>query len=164
MQNEQQIHPATITTRLYTGPRGELRHLFELADDSAAAIDEYLDKGVVLVAESQGVIVGHLQLTPLSDPLGVEIKNMATAESHQGMGIGRALVLAAMDTAQTEGAGRIVVATAAADIGNLRFYQRQGFRILAVDRDAFTAATGYPGPIVIDGIELRDRVWLDRPV
>jgi hypothetical protein len=49
---------------------------------------------------------------------------------------------------------------AAADTGNLRFYQRVGFRLLSVDRDAFTPATGYPDPIMIDGIPLMDRVWL----
>jgi hypothetical protein len=51
-----------------------------------------------------------------------------------------------------------------ADIGNLRFYQRQGFRMRSVERDAFTPATGYPPGLLIDGIELRDRVWLDRAV
>jgi hypothetical protein len=56
----------------------------------------------------------------------------------------------------------MVVGTAAADIGNLRFYQRTGFRLLAIDRDAFTAATGYPDAIVIDGIPLLDRVWLSK--
>ena len=56
----------------------------------------------------------------------------------------------------------MVVATAAADIGNLRFYQRQGFRMRSVEPDAFTADTGYPDGIVIDGIPLRDRVWLAR--
>jgi hypothetical protein len=50
------------------------------------------------------------------------------------------------------------VATAAADVGNLRFYQRQGFRIRPAERDAFTAATGYPPGLQIDGIALRDRV------
>jgi hypothetical protein len=58
----------------------------------------------------------------------------------------------------------VLVATAAADIGNLRFYQRQGFRMRSVERDAFTPATGYPPGLLIDGIELRDRVWLDRVV
>jgi hypothetical protein len=31
-------------------------------------------------------------------------------------------------------------------------------------RDAVTPATGYPSGLRIDGIELRDRVWLDREV
>jgi hypothetical protein len=56
------------------------------------------------------------------------------------------------------------VATAAADTGNLRFYQRQGFRIRGVDRDAFSPASGYPPGLEVDGIPLRDRVWLDRAV
>jgi hypothetical protein len=56
----------------------------------------------------------------------------------------------------------MLVATATADVGNLRFYQRVGFRLLSVERDAFTPQTGYPQPIVIDGIALRDRVWLAR--
>jgi hypothetical protein len=54
----------------------------------------------------------------------------------------------------------MIVATAAADVGNLRFYQRQGFRLRSLERDAFTVATGYQDE-VIDGIPLRDRVWLD---
>jgi hypothetical protein len=29
-----------------------------------------------------------------------------------------------------------------------------------VERDAFTPAQGYPRSIEVDGIELRDRVWL----
>jgi hypothetical protein len=32
----------------------------------------------------------------------------------------------------------------------------------SVERDAITPATGYPPGIVIDGIPLRDRVWLDQ--
>ncbi len=53
------------------------------------------------------------------------------------------------------------VATAAADTGNLRLHQRQGFRMRSVGRDAFTPAAGYPADTSIDGIPLRDRVWLE---
>ena len=53
------------------------------------------------------------------------------------------------------------MATATADIGNLRFYQRLGFRMRAIERDAFTPATGYPSDLEADGIPVRDRVWLD---
>jgi GNAT superfamily N-acetyltransferase len=89
---------------------------------------------------------------------------MAVREDRQGQGIGRRLVQAAADLAAAESISLLLVATAAADIGNLRFYQRQGFRMRSVERDAFTPATGYPPGLRIDGIELRDRVWLDREV
>jgi hypothetical protein len=59
---------------------------------------------------------------------------------------------------------RLVVATAAADTDNLRFYQLCGFRMRTVERDAFTPAEGYQQGTLSDGIELRDRVWLDRPL
>ena len=153
-----------IRIETYGGPRDHLRPLFELAEDSAAELDSYIDAGRVLVAISGGEIIGHLQLTGTGDPRQVEIKNMAVREARQGQGIGRRLIQAAFDLVAAEGVTTILVATAAADIGNLRFYQRQGFRMRSVERDAFTPATGYPPGLLIDGIELRDRVWLDLTV
>jgi GNAT superfamily N-acetyltransferase len=154
--------PHDLRIETYDGPRGELRSLFELAEDSAAELDSYIDSGRVLVAVSDGEIIGHLQLTGTGDPRQAEIKNMAVREDRQGQGVGRLLIQAAIDLAAAESMVTILVATAAADIGNLRFYQRQGFRMRSVERDAFTLATGYPAGLLIDGIELRDRVWLDR--
>ena len=74
------------------------------------------------------------------------------------------MIRAAAALVAAEGGSELLVATAAAGTGELRFYQRQGFRLRSVERDAFTPATGYPAGLRIDGIELRDRVWLDRPV
>jgi len=158
------VEDRTITVQRHDGPRDELRPLFELAEDSAIALNAYLHDGLVLVATADEAVVGHLQLTPARAADTREIKNMAVIEARQGSGIGRQLVSAACELAKGDGAERLVVSTAAADVGNLRFYQRQGFRMLAIERDAFTPATGYPSRVVIEGIELRDRVWLDRPV
>ena len=154
----------TVRVEEHTGPRSALRALFELAEDSERALDEYIDAGRVLVAVEGGRIVGHLQLTDADVPAALEIKNMAVAASRQGRGIGRALIGAAVALARREGRSMLIVATAAADTGNLRFYQRLGFRVRAVERDALTEATGYAPGLEIDGIELRDRVWLDRDV
>jgi GNAT superfamily N-acetyltransferase len=154
--------PRDLRVETYDGPRENLRSLFELAEDSAAELDAYIDAGRVLVAVSDGEIIGHLQLTGTGEPQEAEIKNMAVREDRQGQGAGRLLIQAAIDLAAAGDVRSILVATAAADIGNLRFYQRQGFRMRSVERDAFTPATGYPAGLLIDGIELRDRVWLDR--
>ena len=32
---------------------------------------------------------------------------------------------------------------------------------LGIERDAFTPETGYPDPIMVDGVRLWDRVWFD---
>jgi GNAT superfamily N-acetyltransferase len=156
---------ADVRVELYDGPRRDLRPLFELAEDSAAQLDAYLDQGRVLVAVAPGSgAVGHLQLADTARPGRAELKSMAVREDVQGRGIGRRLVEAAVDLLTGESATLLLVSTAAADTGNLRFYQRTGFRMRSVERDAFTPATGYPDPVWIDGIELRDRVWLDRPL
>jgi lactoylglutathione lyase len=142
----------------HTGPRGELRALFAEAEDSTAQLDAYLGAGEVLVAVDGDGVVGHLQL------VDGEIKNMAVDAVHRRRGIGRRLIEAAVEQVRAEGRTTLAVATAAADAGNLRFYQRAGFRLRSVERDAFTPATGYPAPVLIDGVELRDRVRLDRDV
>lgn len=158
------VTAGVVRVETYDGPREELRGLFELAEDSAAELDSYLHAGRVLTATVGLDVVGHLQLVETDRPGQTEIKNMAVREDWQGGGIGARLVRAALDLLEAEGGTAMLVATAAADVGNLRFYQRQGFRMRSVERDAFTPAAGYPPGTRIDGIELRDRVWLDRPV
>jgi GNAT superfamily N-acetyltransferase len=136
--------------------------MFELAEDSASALDGYLDAGRVLVARRGADLVGHLQLVPTGTVGEVELKNMAVVPGHRATGVGRALVERAIEECRADGCDLLLVATGAADVGNLRFYQRLGFRMLSVERDAFVPETGYPDPIVIDGIPLRDRVWLSQ--
>ena len=150
-----------VTVEWYAGDRDALRPLFELAEDSAAELDAYLHSGRVLVARSGPRIVGHLQLTGTGQPGQAEVKNMAVRADQQGQGLGRRLMLAALTLLAAEGVTTVRVATAAADLGNLRFYQRQGFRMHSIERDAFTESSGYPPGSQVAGIPLRDRVWLD---
>ena len=144
----------------YLGDRAALRALFEEAEDSATQLDNYLHRGQVLVAQRGADIIGHLQLVKTPRDSEVELKNMAVQADQRGRGIGRRLVETALRVSTGAALTQMIVATAAADIGNLRFYQRCGFRFTAIARDAFTAQTGYPEPILIEGIPLRDRVWL----
>ncbi|MGH3549397.1 MAG: GNAT family N-acetyltransferase [Pseudonocardiaceae bacterium] len=135
--------------------------MFELAEDSSEQLDSYIDSGRVLVAVAANEPIGHIQLVDTGRRGEVEVKNLAVAETRQGRGIGRMLMAAAIDEVAAASGSRLLVATAAAGTGNLRFYQRLGFRLPSIERDAFTTATGYPAGIRWDGIELRDRVWLD---
>ena len=146
---------APLTVEPFGGDRAQLRALFEEAEDSPEALDTYIGSGVVLVARAGDDILGHLQLAD------GEILNMAVVSDHRGRGIGRALVEHAIELARGEGRESITVATATADIGNLRFYQRCGFRLRSVERDAFTIERGYRADLESDGIPVRDRVWLD---
>jgi GNAT superfamily N-acetyltransferase len=142
-----------VTIELYDGPRAALADLFALADDSPAAIRAYRDAGRVLVARDDDEIVGHLLL------IDAEVKSLAVRAERQGEGIGRLLVERAAGVCRDERLTTLLVATATADTGVLRFYQLLGFRLLRVERDVFTPEAGYP-EVDVDGIPLRDQVWL----
>jgi len=145
-----------VTVEVFSGSRSDLLPLFALADDSPTEINGYFELGEVLVAWRAQQVIGHIQL--IAAGTDWEIKSVAVLEKQRGQGIGVALVHAALERAFSAGAGRVVVATAAADIDNLRFYQRLGFRMDRVERDVFGIERGYP-ILEIDGIRIRDRLW-----
>jgi GNAT superfamily N-acetyltransferase/catechol 2,3-dioxygenase-like lactoylglutathione lyase family enzyme len=143
----------------FEGSRSALADLFALADDSPEQVERYRDLGRVLVARDGPTVIGHLQLVPGERLDEAEVKSLAVREDRQGSGIGRSLMNRAIAVCRDEHRAALLVATAAADIGVLRFYQRLGFRFLRVERDVFTPETGYP-PAEVDGVPLRDQIWL----
>src|SRR5262245_46871874 len=122
----------------YYADRDTLRSLFSLADDSQAQIDSYISLGEVLVVrDCDNSIVGHLQLLETSGAGVFELKSVAVCENRRREGIGRKLIEAAADWCRQRNGHRLIVSTATADIGNLRFYQRLGFRMYQIVQDAF---------------------------
>jgi len=155
---------SAVQIERHEGDRQALRLLFELAEDSRSELDSYIDAGELLIATADEEVVGHLQLIETEFPDRLEIKNMAVAERSRRLGVGRALINAALQLARERSCSTVDVATATADVDNLRFYQRCGFRMRSIERDAFTPANGYDRDASVDGIPLRDRAWLDMPV
>lgn len=147
----------------FTGSRSALDELFLEADDSREAIAGYRESGRVLVAWDGDELVGELLLTDLPDGGALEVKSLAVEPGRQGSGIGRQLLDRATDEARAERRTSLIVAAACADLGVLRFYQLAGYRMLRIERDVFTPANGYPA-VEVDGIPLRDRVWLSRSI
>jgi ribosomal protein S18 acetylase RimI-like enzyme len=147
---------------VHDGDRAALLPLFRMADDSVQAVDAYYRQGAALVATNRGAIVGLVQMiADDGDPATWELKSIAVLEAHRQGGLGRALAEAGIAHARRHGARRIVVGTGAADTGPLRFYQRVGFRMTRIERDAYGPAAGYPPNLLVEGIPLRDRVWLE---
>jgi RimJ/RimL family protein N-acetyltransferase len=147
----------------YDGPRHVLRPLFELADDSPAAVGRTIELGRVLVARlGDEQVAGHLQLVAACRGGAFEITSLAVAEPHRRRGVGRALVERALAVCRTEKASVVSVSTATADIANVRFYQRCGFRPTAIVADAFTPSRGYPAGLTADGIPVRDAIRFEH--
>jgi GNAT superfamily N-acetyltransferase len=146
----------------YAGSHRDLLWSFREAEDSEELLDRYVDLGRVwVVRDHAGDVKGHLQVVPRDGSVW-EVTNTAVSPDARGRGYGRLLLEHAVEEARRAGVRSVMLATGAADVGNLRFYQRCGFRMTRIVPDAFGPDTGYPDPIWIDGILLRDQVWFER--
>lgn len=133
--------------------------LLLMADPSIEMINKYLGKGECFVAEKGGQIIGVYVLLPI-DSDKVELINIAVSENYQGRGIGKQLVLDAINTARKKGYKTIEVGTGNSSIGQLALYQKCGFRITGIDFDFFTK--NYPEEIYENGIQCRDMIRLTQ--
>jgi len=84
-----------------------------------------------------------------------------------GSGIGGALLAACVDAARDLRVSRLWLITTNDNTEALRFYQRRGFVIVAVHRDAVTRARAELKPEIpltgSDGIPIRDEIELELP-
>lgn len=149
-----------VEISVHSGSREPLAALFSEADDSESEIANYRDLGEVLVASEAGEIVGHVQIVETAEAGVAELKSLAVSESRRSRGIGTELVQAALALCRACDVRVVTVATAAASIDALKFYQRQGFRIQRVVRDFYVPSRGYR-PMTLNGIPLLDEVILD---
>jgi GNAT superfamily N-acetyltransferase len=81
-----------------------------------------------------------------------------------GVGIGSALIAAVRDAAASCGCRRVWVITTNDNLDALRFYQRRGFVLVAVHRDAVTEARRQKPQIPLignHGIPIRDEIELE---
>lgn len=134
-------------------------NLLLLADPSEKIIEDYLNRGKCYIAESENQVVGVYVLLP-TRPGTVELVNIAVAEDQQGRGIGRRLVMDAVQRAKRNGYTTIEVGTGNSSIGQLALYQKCGFRITGIDRDFFIRY--YEEDIFEDGLQCRDMVRLSQ--
>jgi ribosomal protein S18 acetylase RimI-like enzyme len=84
----------------------------------------------VLVAELEGVVVGFVTLSPAPHWAGdpdAYIGELVVSPEAEGRGIGRALVVAAMERARENGSTRIRVSTGAANTRARSLYRALGF-------------------------------------
>ncbi|QFG00620.1 GNAT family N-acetyltransferase [Psychrobacillus glaciei] len=133
--------------------------LLLLADPSETLVKKYVDRGQCYIVEQDGETIGVYVLLP-TRPETVELVNIAVAEQHQAKGIGKALVLDAIQKAEQQGYKIMEVGTGNSSIGQLALYQKCGFRITGVDKDFFTIH--YEEEIVENGIVCVDMIRLGR--
>lgn len=135
--------------------------LLLLADPNEARVRAYLPDCRCFVAWQDEQVLGAC--TVLQKAAGVqELMSIAVCASRQRGGVGSRLLRAVIDAVRDSGARALEVGTGSFGY-QLAFYQRQGFRVTAIDRDFFVRH--YPQPIYEEGIQLLDmlRLTLEFP-
>jgi GNAT superfamily N-acetyltransferase len=111
------------------------------------------------VGERIGLVTYHLEVD------GCEI---VTLDSQRpGIGVGTALIEAVRRVAQEAACHRLRVITTNDNLEALRFYQKRGFRLVAVHPRAMEASRRLKPEIPLigqHGIPLRDEIELEMPL
>ena len=134
-------------------------NLLLLADPSQKIVEGYLNRGDCYIAESDNQVIGVYILLP-TGPETVEVANIAVVEKHHGKGIGKMLVINAIQTAKKKGYKKIEIGTGNSSLGQLALYQKCGFRITGIDIDFFIRC--YQEEIFENGIQCRDMIRLTQ--
>lgn len=129
------------------------------ADPSSKIVKEYVGRGKCYIAETQKEIIGAFVLLP-TRPETIEIVNIAVAEEKRGRGIGKQLIVDAIEIAKDEGYKTIEVGTGNSSVGQLVLYQKCGFRITGIDPDFFVIH--YEEEIYENGVQCRDMIRLSQ--
>ena len=118
-----------------------------------------------LAARRDGVLVGIVTFERASPR--AELAALAVRHDQRNRGIGAALVEAAAAAARRTGAHELWLVTTNDNLDALRLYQRHGFRLAELRRDALEAARRDKPQIPMVGeygIPLRDELVLVRPL
>lgn len=149
-----------------------LLSLLLLADPDREMIASYLYESILFVVEAEEIldidnaqsasapyhqIIGVIALQQIAQD-SFEIMNLAVVEAYRQQGIGRQLLMHAMDYSVNAGIAEIKVATGNSSVSALRLYQQCGFTIDKVMADYFVIH--YPEPIYEEGIQCWDRIEL----
>lgn len=132
------------------------------ADAQRHEVRKYLERGELWLAELRGTVVGEMVLLETRADVW-EVMNIAVSAKYRRKGVGFALLKRARTVARRRGAHRLEVGTDSGGFGRLAFYQRFGFRIVAVDLDFFVRR--YHRAVRSNGILVRDmlRMTIEFP-
>lgn len=131
--------------------------LLYLADPSKEAVEDYLNRGTCYVAFIENTLVGEYVLLP-TRPFTYELVNVAVDESYHNKGIGKSLVIHAIETAKSKNAKVLEIGTGNCGTLQLELYQKCGFTISWIDFDFFKKH--YKEDIIENGIQCRHMVRL----
>jgi len=129
--------------------------LLKLADPSEEMIKDYLHRSICYVHKEDHRILGVIVMVD-TRPLTREIINVSVEENHQNRGIGKALVLKAIERCRSDNIKTLEIGTGNPGVVQMLLYQKYRFRIVGVEPDFLRIH--YKERIIENGIECRDMV------
>lgn len=132
--------------------RASLIELLMVADPDEDVIKQYIDEGDLIGLFRENKCLGVVHYKPVSENI-VEIMNIGIDESAQGKGLGSILLKHAIKVIEEAGKHKIVLGTGNSSIGNIAFYQKNGFDLVELWRDYFMK--NYKEEIYEDGIQCK---------
>lgn len=132
-------------------------NLLLLADPSKESIDDYINRGMCYACYINNKLVGMYVLIKTS-PFTLEIVNISVLNEFQGKGIGKKLLMHAINIAKKKNAHILEIGTGNSSLYQLYLYQKCGFRITSIYKDFFKIH--YDEPITENGIECLDMIKL----
>ncbi len=130
--------------------------LLLFADPSRTKVEGYLRQSRCYIATLKEQSVGVCIVKQISADT-YELMNISVAPKYQKNGIGKKLLQHVIISTREAKANRLEVGTGTFGY-QLAFYQREGFRVNAIDKDYFKV--NYDEPIYEDGIQLKDMLRL----
>ena len=144
--------------RIVTEQKKRYLELLLLGDEQENMIDRYLEQGAMYVLEDPEP-VGVCVVTDEGNGI-LELKNIAVSTAVQGRGYGRAML--EFLQSHYRGQYRLLQAGTGDSPLTVPFYEACGFRRSHVIPDFFTQH--YDHPIFEAGVQLRDLVYLQKPL
>lgn len=144
--------------RIVTEQKKRYLELLLLGDEQENMIDRYLERGAMYVLEDPEP-VGVCVVTDEGNGI-LELKNIAVSPAVQGRGYGRAMLKFLQS--RYRGQYRLLQAGTGDSPLTVPFYEACGFRRSHVIPDFFTQH--YDHPIFEAGVQLRDLVYLQKPL
>ena len=141
-----------------TDDKTQYMQLLLLADEQEAMIMKYLHRGRLFVLDDNSV-KAECVITDEGDGI-LEIKNIAVLPEYQGRGYGKALI-SYIEKTFAPAYHTLRVGTGDSPL-TIPFYESCGFQRSYVLENFFTE--NYDHPIVECGVQLKDMIYLQKPL
>lgn len=131
--------------------------LLLIGDESETMVGKYIDRGALYVGFIDDRAVAVCMTTYESETV-IEVKNLAVQPEWQRKGIGKQM----LSYIEKINAGKTIILGTGETPSTLRFYRSCGYIFSHKIPNFFT--DNYPSPIIEEGVQLKDMLYLTKQV